>query len=162
VAYSRAHEDFCVYANSDSAPTEYLLSFHAWGFAPPPAFGAEPLPTDSHSVFLRLPPTYPATPPHVSWQTPIYHPSIDPVHGNVNLGVLGPNWHPAVDLGLLCDMLVNLASFRNYPLEGPNQEAAKWAITPVGQRAIQALSGRLVHERINVETADRRQRMNRI
>jgi hypothetical protein len=63
--------------------------------------------------------------------------------GLVCLGVLADSYKPGLHFGTVCQMLVDMARFQNYALdEGYNEEAARWAASDEGQRAILAIGGR--------------------
>ena len=73
----------------------------------------------------------------------IFHPNVHRGTGKVCLGVLADRYRPGLDFGLLCQMLVDVASFRNYVVtEGYNVEACRWAASEAGQATIVAGGGR--------------------
>jgi hypothetical protein len=100
--------------------------------------------------------------PTAWWQTPIFHPNIHRESGYVCLGALKEHYCPGMDFGELCQLLLDLAAYRNYAVveEDPDRpgtlrgaaldtEAARWAMSPAGQAAIEArggisLTGRMV------------------
>lgn len=136
---------FAVSTNSDRVPTEYLFEFSIPSFAPPPAKGEAPLEIDDHQVFLALLAEFPMKAPQAFWRTPIYHPNIHRKSGKVCLGILNDAYKPSMDFGLLCEMLVNIAGYRNYAVnEAYDAEALDWARTPVGQAAIERRGGQSV------------------
>lgn len=146
LAYAKAHSGFKVSANATHIPTEYLFNFHASSFGQP-EFGEKPYPLDQHKVFLFLSADFPMKAPAVHWQVPIFHPNIHPKNGEVCLGVLQDKYKPGMDFGELCQMLVDLATYRNYELrEGYNKAAAEWAFTSEGQAAIHKMGGRSLTE----------------
>ncbi|MEM7578396.1 MAG: ubiquitin-conjugating enzyme E2 [Cyanobacteria bacterium P01_A01_bin.80] len=153
MAYSQAHRGFQVSANNHLAPTDYLLKFHAPGFAPPNVLGEEPQLIDIHEVYLALPGQFPMKAPEAFWQTPIFHPNVDPVSGLVCLGDLGDRYRPGLDFSKLCQLLIDIASYQNYAVEeGYNKEAQEWAISEQGQIAIEKRGGqcilrKLLHEK---------------
>jgi len=142
MAYAQAHPGFQVSANNHLVPTDYLLKFNAPGFAPPLQPGEEPQTIDEHEVYLALPGVFPMQAPQVFWQTPIFHPNVEPKSGLVCLGDLGDRYRPGLDFGKLCQLLIEIASYQNYFIEeGYNEVAQKWAISPEGQHAIEQRGG---------------------
>ncbi len=145
LAYAGAHPGFRVRANATVAPTEYLLNFRAGGWGPPAEPGGEPYPVDEHEVLLLLPADFPMLAPTAFWQTQIFHPNIHRDNGKVCLGVLEDRYRPGLDFGELCQILVDIAGYRNYEIrEGYDEEARNWAISDAGQLAIESRGGRSV------------------
>jgi hypothetical protein len=143
LAYAEAHPGFEVEANSLVAPTEYLLRFTARSFAPSNRDDqGPPVPIDRHEALVVLPADFPVQAPEAWWQTDIFHSNIHPKTGWVCLGALREHYRPAMNFGDLCQMLVDLAGYRNYVVdEGHNPAAARWACTPEGQAAIESIGG---------------------
>ena len=107
--------------------------------------GGAPEPVDEHEVFLILPEGFPVQAPLAIWQTPVYHPNIDLETGKVCLGALEDRYRPAMDFGELCQILVDMAGYRNYEVrEGYNTDAAEWAVSPEGRASIEARGGQSV------------------
>ncbi len=130
---------FEVQANALDVPTEYLVRFRAPGFGP----GSPPRRIDEHEVLLVMPPDFPVKAPEAYFQREVFHPNVDAKTGIVCLGVLAESYRPGLHFGTVCQMLVDMASFRNYELgEFYNPEAAAWAASPEGQAAIVAIGGR--------------------
>lgn len=149
--FARANPDFKVQANSTEVPNEYLFRFEAPSFAP----GDPPVPIDQHAVFLALGPDFPMEGPLAFWQHPIFHPNVADESGVVCLGVLRESYRPGLHFGEVCQMLVDMAAYRNYVVhEGFNPEAAQWASSPEGQRRIIERGGRSLEE-LYSEEADR-------
>lgn len=141
LAYARAHPGFRVQANAKVAPTEYLLSFEAPGWGPPSDDGA-PYPVDRHKVLLLLPTNFPMQAPTAFWQSPIFHPNVHPKNGKVCLGALEDRYRPGLHFGELCQILVDIASYRNYEIrEGYDRQARDWAVSKAGQAAIERRGG---------------------
>jgi len=142
MAYAQAHPGFHVSVDNHLFPVDYVLRFNAPGFAPPLQPGGEPQAIDEHEVYLALPGAFPMQAPQVFWQTPIYHPNIDPESGKVCLGDLGDRYLPGLDFGKLCQLLIDIASYQNYAVEeGYNGEAQQWAYSVQGQIAIEQRGG---------------------
>jgi len=141
-SYMTDHPAFEVDTDNDHAPHEYVFRFSANSWAPPAAPGEPPEPVDDHVVFLVLPADFPIKAPQAFWQTPVFHPNIDPKTGYVCLGDLGDDYRPGLDFHDLCQLLVDLASYQNYSIEGVfNGEARQWAVSLPGQEAIEARGG---------------------
>jgi hypothetical protein len=146
IEYARAHKGFRVFANGDVLPTEYEFEFSAPSFERSPVSNAV-RPIIVHKVRLILPPDFPMKAPLVMWQTPIFHPNIH-VEGKACLGMLEENYRPGLNFGYLCQMLVDMASFRNYTVAGVyNGDAAMWMLSPEGQQAIASIDGAPISER---------------
>lgn len=142
--YAHAHPGFNVSANATIAPTEYLFDFTATGLQPPEALDLPPTDIHQHQVLLVLPADYPMRAPVALWQTPIFHPNIHPENGLVCLGELQDKYRPGLHFGQLCQILVDVATFRNYELSPfLNPEAARWVASPEGQQTLKKIGGRL-------------------
>jgi hypothetical protein len=97
--------------------------------------------------------------PVVQFKTPMFHPNVlrDPPAaqaaqvGFVCLGVLQEQYTPALDFGLLCDLIVDLASYRTYELRAVHEDgeglgyldgdAVAWAKSGAGQLRIAQRGG---------------------
>jgi ubiquitin-protein ligase len=149
LAYAESHPDLEISANSQQAPTDYLLKFHAPGFAPPTGPEREPLEIDEHTVYVMLPADFPMVAPEVFWQTPIFHPNVHPKIGKVCLGPLEEHYRPGMDFGDLCQFIIDIGCYRSYVTEeGYNIDAQIWALSAEGQAAIERRGGRSVTRRI--------------
>lgn len=149
VEFAQGHGDFHVEANARRSPTEYVFRFHTPSFGPPHTLNEPPTEIDFHEVFLILPPDFPMKAPMVFWQSPIFHPNVSPINGEVCLGDLGEHYRPGLDFGELCRMLIDIAAYRNYAVsEGYNKEAQEWAISEDGQEAIENRGGKSVTRKI--------------
>lgn len=150
--FADAHPGFTVEANSPVAPTEYLFKFSTKGFAPSHLQDGTPRPIDYHEVLLVLPGDFPVQAPEAWWQTDIYHPNIDSKTGFVCLGALKEHYRPALNIGELCQMFFDLAGYRNYAVtDALDIDAAKWALSEEGQRAIESIGGLSVIRRMVME-----------
>lgn len=142
MAFAEDQIHFKVRANAKNAPTEYLLNFTAPGWGPPSGTGGEPYPVTDHEVLLLLPSDFPMLAPGAFWQTPVFHPNIARKNGKVCLGVLEDRYRPGLDFAELCQMLVDIAGYRNYEVEeGYDEEARNWALSSAGQIAIEQRGG---------------------
>lgn len=150
--FADAHPGFTVEANSPVAPTEYLFKFSTKGFAPSHLQDGTPRPIDYHEVLLVLPGDFPVQAPEAWWQTDIYHPNINSKTGFVCLGALKEQYRPALNIGELCQMFFDLAGYRNYAVtDALDIDAAKWALSEEGQRAIESIGGLSVIRRMVME-----------
>jgi len=123
--YARTHPGFEVLVDEADTPTEYELHFRERSVAPGADGAGEPVPTEHHQVCVVLGSGFPLTPPAVYWESPIFHPNIFPNYdspsalaepefrGLVCLGRLADDYRPDFDFGELCQMLVDMAAFRN-------------------------------------------------
>lgn len=144
LAYNAGHPDFEVFADASQMPTDYVFRFHAPGWGPPPDGQSAPIEVDEHDVFLSLPPDFPMAAPIVLWRSPRFHPNIRASDGFVCLGELADGYRPGMDFGELCDLLVEIAAYRNYELSPTlNKKAAVWAGSASGQREIGRRGGRM-------------------
>src|SRR5215472_5087995 len=122
------HPDIILSANAPDLATVYELEFEEPSFGPPPGPGLEPIDIEDHVVQLEFGPDFPQVAPMVFWLTEIFHPNIYPNYdsplarkspprqGLVCLGDLTDAYQPALDLGQLCQTLLDVAAFRNYGL----------------------------------------------
>ena len=106
-------------------PGAYLIHLGVEGIAAVNAMG-EPQLRREHLLWVKLPSTYPVTPPEVQWcqaLTPLFHPQVGP-DGRVALGEEAPRSLPG-----LVQFLADLARYQIYRLEADvrNPEAARWA-----------------------------------
>ncbi|ETR66635.1 MAG: ubiquitin-conjugating protein E2 [Candidatus Magnetoglobus multicellularis str. Araruama] len=146
--FADAHTGFTVEANSPVAPTEYLFKFSTEGFAPSHFQDGTPRPIKDHEVLLVLPGDFPVQAPEVWWQTDIFHPNIDPKTGFVCLGELQDQYRPALNMGVLCQLLIDLAAYRNYAeTDALDMDAARWALSDKGQKAIKDIKGQTIKSR---------------
>jgi ubiquitin-protein ligase len=141
--FAEGHPDFSVGANSPIAPTEYVFRFKAPSFGSPRIPGGDPVEIEDHAVYVFLPADFPMTAPQAYWQAPIvFHPNVHPKNGAVCLGELADRYLPGLSFGRLCQLLIDIASYRNYAVqEGYNLDAQKWAISERGMAAIERRGG---------------------
>ncbi|MFI0980887.1 effector-associated domain EAD1-containing protein [Streptomyces sp. NPDC021093] len=134
VAYADSHPGFVVRTASALLPTEFEVEFDQLSFGPPAEPGGEPSEITRHVVLIQLGPDFPETAPQVYWLTPVFHPNVFPNYDNeqsrlyaqskglVCLGLLAESYQPSLSFGALCQMLVDMAGFRNYSLFEPTGE----------------------------------------
>lgn len=153
--YADRHEGFeIVHTDDPEFPTDYEIRFTARGLrlpehAPPDTF-PRPERQDRHNVLILLGPNFPLVAPTVVWLSPVFHPNIagpDPARpdaeGAVCLGVLADSYKPTLDFGQLCQMLVDMAGYRNYEItDSFNPYAAAWALTEDGRAMIEDIGGK--------------------
>jgi hypothetical protein len=170
LAYTEAHPGFTVQANSVDLPTAYEASFRTRSFGPPVVPGGPAVEIWDHRVWIELGPGFPQSPPNLYWLTPIFHPNVFPnydceearrepqLQGLVCLGLLAEGWRAAIDFADVCQVIVDMAAFRNYDLFEPtgvvtggelqlrgnfyDQAAARWALQ--SQAEIAMIGGRAV------------------
>ncbi|WP_405641690.1 ubiquitin-conjugating enzyme E2 [Streptomyces sp. NBC_00019] len=153
--YADQHADFEIVDTDDPEfPTDYEIRFKGSGLRLPDQQSANTFPRpdrqDRHNALILLGPDFPLVAPAVFWLSPIFHPNIkgpDPQYpqaeGAVCLGVLAHSWRPALDFGQLCQMLVDMAGYRNYEItDSFNPIAAYWAQTEEGAAMIEAIGGK--------------------
>jgi hypothetical protein len=178
-AFVDNHPGIGLEANAPDMATWYELQFVMPSFGPPRDLNLtvkdlEPTLIDEHVVQIELGPDYPLTPPDVYWLTEIFHPNVwpnyesekfrlhPPMRGRVCLGELAEAYEPALDLGRLCQTLLDIAGYKNYstvvrtggviigadgmPLPAfrnntYDEVAGTWARTRAGLAAIEAIHG---------------------
>ncbi len=154
-------EHIQVKTNADYAPTRYELTLRYTGVR---MGDRGPELTSEHRLELYLPADYPLSAPVALWLTPIYHPNISK-RGHVCLGVLADQYMPGVGLAYVVRMLIDIARYRNYDLEGVfDLDAAGWVKSPEGQETIQRIGGKPLEQPLKdlLDQARRAQRPNRI
>jgi hypothetical protein len=127
-AFIDVHPEITMWSNSPDLATTYELEFSVPSLGPPLVEGGDPQPIEDHVVQLEFGPDFPQMAPMVFWLTPIYHPNIYPnydsekyrekpaARGLVCLGELTDGYQPALDIGQLCQTLLDVAAFDNYGL----------------------------------------------
>ncbi|MCG8425433.1 MAG: effector-associated domain EAD1-containing protein [Proteobacteria bacterium] len=146
--------EFNATADDPDWPTEYLLTFRVPSVAPPAEPGSMPILIEYHEVLMTLPPDFPVYAPIAQWQTPIYHPNICSLDerdapGLVCMGELQHSYRPGLNFAVLCQMLIDMARYRNYVLhEHYNKAAAHWAQTEQGRHIIVEQLGGCSHEQV--------------
>lgn len=156
--YANERREFWVDRVDDpDFPTEYDIRFRAPGFRPPDDDSpcALPQPQPEHSAVILLGAKFPLEAPAVIWLSPVFHPNIMPEprgdlpEGLVCLGPLDESYRPTLDFGQLCQMLVDMAGYRNYDVRVQsaggsgwfNDRAAMWAASEKGAEMIAAIGG---------------------
>jgi len=175
--FAESRDGIGLVANSPDLATVFELEFTQRSFGSPPPGSDEPVVVEDHVVQIELGEKFPLAPPIVFWLSDIFHPNVFPNYecedarrypqrqGLVCLGELAEAWQPAMDLGRLCQMLLDMAAYRNYSIlvatgrvdvaDGQardeyhgnvyDRQAAVWALTHEG--LILAMGGAPVFQR---------------
>jgi hypothetical protein len=173
--YEMSHSDFrIVEYDNDDLPNRLTFEFEGPGLAPPenlrdflagtenlspedqralPWEQLNPIRIEVHRFTIHLMAMFPVVAPYVVWQSPVFHPNIWRLAqpgirpGTVCLGplMMDSGYRPDLDFGYLCQLLVDIGTYRNYDVVDastfPDPPAAFWARTDSGQRVIQSLGG---------------------
>ena len=107
-------------------PDRYTLTFRGKGLGRDASASSEVVTIELHQIDLRMPYSYPNSPPDIRWLTPIWHPNVS-FSGFVNLADIGLAWTKDVPLDLVCERLwdVARAEFRN-DAKATNYAAKNW------------------------------------
>ncbi|TCO52881.1 effector-associated domain EAD1-containing protein [Actinocrispum wychmicini] len=110
-----------------------------------------PVEINFHRFTMHLREMFPVVAPYVIWRTPVFHPNIwrlpqpGVYPGTVCLGPLMDGYRPDLDFGWLCQLLIDIGTYRNYDVVDaptyPDPPAALWARTEPGQELIQSIGG---------------------
>lgn len=110
-----------------------------------------PVPIDFHRFVMHIPSMFPVVAPIVIWSTDVFHPNIWRLPqpgvrpGMVCLGPLLDGYRPDLDFGYLCQLLIDIGTYRNYDVTDastyPDPEASLWARTKPGQELIMSIGG---------------------
>jgi len=111
---------------SGDPPDRYTLVFQGQGLARDVSSQTEVTIVELHKIDLRMPYSYPSSPPDIRWLTPIWHPSVS-FSGFVNPADLGIAWTSDVPIDALCERLWDMArgAFIN-PEKTANYAAKNW------------------------------------
>ncbi|KKD06693.1 effector-associated domain EAD1-containing protein [Streptomyces sp. WM6386] len=169
--FADEHEEFTlVRMDDDRLPLRFEVELHVPGFAPPEdleAWPLEPRPIDRHELVIGLPSEFPIQAPRVLWLSEVFHPNIardeELGKGSVCLGPLMTDYTPDLSLYALCQMLIDMARYRNYEILPHDykfaldfesvvrdmlqrggyldQAAAAWALSIEGQERIKEIGG---------------------
>lgn len=127
---------------SGQPPDRYTLTFRGKGLSRDGSSQGDVIVVELHQVDLRMPYSYPTSPPDIRWLTPIWHPSVS-FSGFVNLADTGLNWTSDLSIDVVCERLWDIAraEFVNPP-KAANYAAKTWfdkecSLTlPVDQRPL--------------------------
>lgn len=102
-------------------PEKYIVDYFVKGIER--LEGQRPVFRSSHRVEIKLPGTYPRTPPLCRMLTPIFHPNIEPA-----VICIGDHWSAGERL---CDLVIRIGeiiTYQSYNIKSPlDGEAAMWA-----------------------------------
>lgn len=107
-------------------PDRYTLTFRGKGIGRDASSQSEVTTIELHQIDLRMPYSYPNSPPDIRWITPILHPNVS-FSGFVNLPDIGIVWTKEVPIDMLCERLwdVARAEFLNLN-KATNYSAKNW------------------------------------
>jgi ubiquitin-protein ligase len=105
-------------------PDRYTLSFRGKGLGRDASSQSEVTTIDLHKVDLRMPYSYPQSPPDIRWLTPIMHPNVS-FSGFVNLADIGLVWSKEVPLEMVCERLWDVVRAEFLNLNKASNYAAK-------------------------------------
>jgi ubiquitin-protein ligase len=111
---------------SGEPPERYMLTFRGKGLARDASAQSDVTTVELHQVDLRMPYSYPSSPPDIRWLTPIWHPNVS-FSGFVNLADVGLVWTKEVPLDVVCQRLWDVArgEFQN-AAKATNYAAKNW------------------------------------
>jgi ubiquitin-protein ligase len=111
---------------SGEPPDRYTLTFRGKGLARDASAQSDVVVVELHQIDLRMPYSYPTSPPDIRWLTPIWHPNVS-FSGFVNLADIGLVWTKEVPLDVVCQRLWDVArgEFRNEG-KATNYAAKNW------------------------------------
>ena len=105
-------------------PDRYLLTFRGKGLARDASASSEVTLIELHQIDLRMPYSYPASPPDIRWVTPLWHPNVS-FSGFVNPADIGLVWTSEIPLDLVCERLWDVARGQFLNLNKATNYAAK-------------------------------------
>ncbi|MEU8030073.1 effector-associated domain EAD1-containing protein [Streptomyces sp. NPDC049099] len=123
VDFAADHDEFTLVSMDDERlPMEYRVELHVPGFAPPDdleTWPLEPRRIDQHELDVWMPSEFPIQAPMVRWRSDVFHPNIardEERKGAVCLGPLMTDYTPDLSMYSLCQMLIDMARYRNYEI----------------------------------------------
>jgi hypothetical protein len=105
-------------------PDRYTLTFRGKGLGRDASATSEVAVLELHQIDLRMPYSYPASPPDIRWITPLWHPNVS-FSGFVNPADIGLVWTNEVPLDLVCERLWDVARGQFLNLNKATNYAAK-------------------------------------
>lgn len=107
-------------------PDRYTITFTGKGLGRDPGSQSEVSIVELHQIDLRMPYSYPQSPPDIRWITPIMHPNVS-FSGFVNLGDIGVVWTRETPIELVVERLWDVArgEFANHD-KATNYAAKNW------------------------------------
>ncbi len=106
------------------SPDAYTFSFRGVGLARNLSGQQDVERVDQHKIEVRLPFSYPDSPPDVRWVTAILHPNVS-YSGFINVKDIGLQWEPDLGLDVLCERLWDVARLAYINLEQATNYAAR-------------------------------------
>lgn len=127
-----ADSSILVVESEGELPERYGLTFHGRGLAS--VTNGEPEWRLRHACEMRLPFSYPQTPPDLVWRTPLFHPNVS-CGGFLEWSVLEIEWDAATELEAVCERLWDLTrwAFVHEPTTA-NGAARRWFAESTAQR----------------------------
>jgi len=111
---------------SGDPPDRYALTFRGKGLARNASSSTDVAISELHQVDLRLPYSYPQSPPDIRWLTPLWHPAVS-FSGFVNLADVGLDWSNDIPLDVVCERLWDVArAVFVHPVRATNYSAKNW------------------------------------
>jgi Ubiquitin-conjugating enzyme len=111
---------------SGDPPDRYTLTFRGKGLARDVSSQADIVIVELHQIDLRMPYSYPASPPDIRWLTPIWHPGVS-FSGFVNLADAGLSWTSDLSIDVVCERLWDIARAEIVnPSKAANYAAKTW------------------------------------
>jgi ubiquitin-protein ligase len=89
-------------------PDRYTITFTGKGLGRDPSSQSEVTTVELHQIDLRMPYSYPQSPPDIRWITPIMHPNVS-FSGFVNLADIGVVWTRETPIELVIERLWDVA-----------------------------------------------------
>lgn len=143
-------------------PENYLLIFRGKGLARDVAANSNVEFVELHRVEIRLPFSYPESPPDIRWLTSIFHPNVS-YSGFVNLREIGLPWEKDLGLDAVAERLWDVARMAYMAEEqASNYAAKKWFreqqefALPVDARPLRDLSSGAVSNVVHYERREGR------
>lgn len=107
-------------------PDAYTLGFRGVGLARDLSGQRDVERVDQHKIEIRLPFSYPDSPPDIRWVTPILHPNVS-FSGFINVKDIGLQWEPDLGLDVVCERLWDVVRLAYLNLEqATNYSARNW------------------------------------
>lgn len=105
---------------SGNPPETYVVSYHIRGIEH--VVGEQVIYRDYHEVEIKLPGTYPRTPPVCRMLTPVFHPNIEPA-----IICIGDHWTASERLPDLVVRIGEMIAYQAHNIKSPlDGEAAMW------------------------------------
>jgi hypothetical protein len=112
------------FESSGEPPERYAVSFRGKGLARDKSAQTNVVIVELHEIDLRMPYSYPDSPPDVRWLTPLWHPNVS-FSGFVNLADVGLIWTPDIPIDVVCERLWDVARMAPLASSKTTNHAAK-------------------------------------